>query len=200
MKQLFAIFLLIVLVPSSFAWSSDTHKFLSEAVLVESFPGCVNDIRNGATYPDSTIKDFVNHHCENASSECRARLKASEWLVKNFSDECSQAFNLAVASHYLADSYCPAHWYSFDDCHSKFESCVEKNIEAGRKCWKCTLDCADKNGIQRNFIVNKSYLMQTANKIAVDMNISTPFSDTRDCILSFLEKILDFLSNLLRII
>jgi hypothetical protein len=196
-KQVMLLFL-VLLIPMCTAWSGDTHKFISTAVLSEKFPGCTYSIKDGAVYPDSTIKDFINHHCENDSADCRARQKAAEWLSKNFSDECNHAFNLAVASHYFADSYTPAHWYSLGDCHSSFESCVEKNIESGRKCWKCTLDCKDNEGIQRNFIVNKSYLMQTANKIALDMNLSAPFSDTRDCDISFLDKIIDFFNNLLR--
>lgn len=200
MKQLSSILLLILLIPSCYAWSSSTHKFLSEAVLSDNYPGCMYDIRNGSTYPDSTIKDFVNHHCENDLSGCKARIKAAEWLNRNFSDECGHAFNLAVSSHYSADSYCPAHWYSLEDCHSKFESCVDENVKSGRKCWKCALDCTDKSGTQRNFIVNKSYLMRTANSIASNMNLSAPFSDIEDCDISFLDRIIDFFNNLLRIL
>jgi len=189
------------MIPLCLAWNSNTHRFLSQAVLIENFPNCMNEIKNGSTYPDSAIKDFVNHHCSDNTEDCKARIKAEEWLIKNFSTQCEHAFNLAVASHYLADSYCPAHWYSLDDCHSKFENCVDANIMAGRTCWKCSFDCKDKEGIERNLLANKSYLLQTANNIALKLNLSGPFKDTReDCKFSFLEKMIDFVSSLFKLL
>lgn len=198
--MLFLFFFFIVYLPSAGAWASNTHKFISETILIENFQNCLNYIRNGSTYPDTTIKDFVNHHCSDDAKDCKARIKAEEWHAKNFSTECEHAFNLAVSSHYLADSFCPAHWYSLEDCHQKLENCVDENVREGRKCWQCILECKDKQGIDRFFVVNNSYLKETANNIASSLNLSAPFQITsEECkgsFADFLTRIIEFILKL----
>jgi len=198
---LFSVFMIVFLIPLSFAWSGSTHNLISLAVLQEKFPDCMNEIKNGSTYPDSTIKDFVNHHCGDNAEDCKPRIKAKEWLSKiNGSDNCSIAFNMAVASHYLADAYSPVHWNSFGDCHSQFEGYVNKNIEQGRKCWKCILNCIDKTGTTRNFIVNNSYIQETANNVAIGLNLTMPFDNTNEecapSIADFIQQFFDFISEI----
>lgn len=187
------------IVPLSYAWNSETHRFLSESVIAKDFPDCIAEIKNGSTFPDTTIKDFVNHHCSDNAPDCKARLNANEWLIKNFSTECEHAFNLAVASHYFADSYSPAHWYSLEDCHSKFENCVDANIISGGKCWKCIIKCNDKKGIERILIANYSHMKETANNIALNLNLSAPFQNTAEnCsgFSNFISRIINFISKI----
>jgi hypothetical protein len=77
---------------------------------------------------------------------------------------------------------------------------VEKNIEQGKRCWKCILDCRDKLGIERNFIANNSYIKETANNVALGLNLTKPFDNTNEeCVPSFADYIRQFFDFIKRI-
>lgn len=157
--KLLIMFVLLMLVSNiALAFKAQTHEYIAQQVC-SRFPDCAEcdfQVRQGAVYPDAELKDYVNHHvymtcapatgatwcapnastCEDCSTgtltDTTAYDKRDEWLAKAKSATgCDKYFNIAVASHYQADTYVIWHKRKgeSDNCHSGFEEDIEQNID-----------------------------------------------------------------------
>ncbi len=149
------LFLLVFLTPASYAWGSVTHAALAEKVCADFNCTCTAEARQGANMPDNTFRDFVNHHCYNASSSCPeskdglwkcptkdscpAYRKMDQWLLSaSNATGCERWRDIAIASHYFLDT--KVFWHnvqndSYENCHQPFESMVNENFREGENGW-----------------------------------------------------------------
>jgi hypothetical protein len=104
-------------------------------------------------------------------TDCAARIKAAEYLNNR----------AEITAHLIADSYCPAHWYSLESaCHSKFESDVNSHIKVIGEPENFTVDnfvvnetCIDKDtGAEVELYADNAYLLEVANAIRAEFGVA----------------------------
>lgn len=123
-----------LLIPTTFAWSYQTHRNICETVY-DNIPGLDKEsLLSGCNYPDE-VGDFTNHVCY--INFCPAYGRAENYfkIGRDYyidGDMADASFNFGVACHYISDSMQPHHTQkSIGEEHIWFEDIIVYNVTLG---------------------------------------------------------------------
>ncbi|MDY9924309.1 zinc dependent phospholipase C family protein [Methanobacterium sp.] len=217
----FRIFLILIIItlstiPSSFAWSWDTHSQIIDTVY-QGLPVDVQKnlnlelMKNASNDPDEKFKDFTYH------SYPKSYEKAKIWLdngktAYDKGDYSEASTDYGIASHYISDTFSAPHCVSKEASsdHTKYEkqgsklkptvtnqggelkTLMENGYTQGGTSWNQWLGTKDTNIVQNNLNDATSVsLSAISNSINATTNSTTSTSN------NILSSIYDFIMGLI---
>jgi len=144
----------LIIVPSAYAFSKDTHRWIAERSCDELDCGYSEVISDCAILPDQFFPFYGNveklrHRCidfpfrEILIGECFANKWSNKWLEKARIEDTESLkwCYIGIASHYFADARIPPHrTFNLIEsiCHDPFELEIKNKIAAGETNWTVT--------------------------------------------------------------
>lgn len=164
-KTIFA--LLVILLSLGFSWTNYTNQYVAEQVLLQSYPQCMDEIREGALRPiinepyDEVLGEPENMHCDTLTcpafdpnycqtgpKSCKSESRAGN--VKSEAKElcdCEQAAKLSEAITYFISKYDPMNLMINEQCGDEFDQAVEDAIRSGDEMWSVNFQCSAPNRV-----------------------------------------------------
>lgn len=218
----FRVFLILIIItlstiPSSFAWSWDTHSQIIDTV----YQGLPSDVQknlnlkvmeNASNDPDEIFNDKTYH------SYPKSYDKAKTWLNKgkaaydagNFQEA---SYDYGVASHYISDTFSAPHCVSKESSadHSSYEkqgsklkptatyksgdlkTLMENGYTQGGTSWNQWLETKDTNIVQNN-LNDAASVTLSAICDSINVNATTNSTTSNSNILS---SLYDFIMGLI---
>ncbi len=159
MRRVIALLLVLSL---AFAWTPEFSVYVAKKALLDSYPLCVDEIREGALLPydDPVNADFgepENLHCDLncpaydpdycnlQSRSCKSQVVAGQ--IKENAEhlcDCDQARELARAITYFIAKDDPLNRMVHENC-SEFDSQVEEMVFSGSSDWTVEVTCQAPN-------------------------------------------------------
>jgi hypothetical protein len=219
----FRIFLILIIItlstiPSSFAWSWETHSQIIDTV----YHGLPSDVqknlnlelmKNASNDPDEKFKDFTYH------SYPKSYEKAKIWLdngktAYDKGEYAEASTDYGIASHYISDTFSAPHCVSKESSsdHSSYENqgskltptatykggdlktLMENGFTQGGTSWNHWLETKNTNIVQNNLNDAASVTLSAiSNSINATPNSTT--STSNDILSSLYNFIMSFISE-----
>ncbi len=159
--------LMLAMASLAFGWTNYTNQYVAKQVLLESYPQCIDQIKEGVLLPianepyDEVLGEPANLHCDTLmcpafdpnyctteSKTCASESKAGE--VKSSAKglcNCEQAKKLSEAITYFISKYNPMNLMINEKCGDEFDQAVEDAVKSGNETWSVEFQCSAPNRV-----------------------------------------------------